>query len=426
MFGIYQLIVGSIFLLFFPLILFFVFVTGKHRAGIRERFWFSPDDEPRDPEIKRIWIHAASIGEVNAARIIIDRLQSFTEFKVSFFLTTMTLHGRDYARDKLGQSVCCTLAPLDLPLVVDLFIRRVKPDIYLCLETELWPLVIHKLNQYGVTTLLLNARISDKSISSYTRFRYLFKAVISSFDQIGAISAVDQDRLALLGAVPERITITGNIKHDVIIPDNPDQVKRRYRELLCLDDETDVFIAGSTHDPEEKLLLPIYQRLGARYNQLWLLAPRHIKRCKLLEEELQRRNIPYELLSSCRHSGSRQSSLLLVDTFGDLAQLYSVSSSVFIGGSLTDYGGHNLLEAAVWENLVFYGPFVQDFQEIADMLHDSGGGMYVQSAVELEQYLVTFSEDRELLRHHRSKARDTVMNMRSAGEQQVAMIRAFL
>ena len=338
----------------------------------------------------------------------------------------MTLHGRDYARDKLGKSVCCTLAPLDLPLVIDLFIKRVNPDVYVCLETELWPLIIHKLKQYGAATLLLNARISDKSISSYTRFRFLFKAVIRSFDQIGAISEVDRDRLKLLGASTERITITGNLKHDVIFPDNPDQVRRLYRELLCLDSETDVFIAGSTHDPEEKLLLPIYQRLHETYNQVWLLAPRHIQRCDMLAEELQRNNISYDLLSTCKQSGSRQSSLVLVDTFGDLAQLYSISSSVFIGGSLTDYGGHNLLEAAVWENLVFYGPFVQDFQEIADLLHDSGGGMYVQSAAELEHYLVTFSEDRELLHQHRSKARGTVMNLKSAGEQQALMIRRCL
>ena len=358
--------------------------------------------------------------------LLMKRLQQKGRDNLSFILTTMTIHGRDYAREKLPQSVDCFLAPLDVPGIVDRVIKVIAPDLYICIETELWPLVISKNYRRNTPCLLLNGRISDQSVRTYQRFHQLFGPVLRSFSEIGAISEVDQERFLLLGAMPEWVVVTGNIKQDVLLPDNPEKITRRYRDQLQLTDRAEVFIAGSTHEPEEKLLLPIYRRMSSDYHQVWMIAPRHLDRLEVIEEELRKESIPYDLLSYCLENGRRSTSLILVDTFGDLADLYSLSTSVFIGGSLTDYGGHNLLEAALWGNIVFFGPHIQDFQETADLLRKCGGGICVGSPEELEQHLVTFAQDKTLLSLHRARAAEAIIGLDRPGDVQVEIIERHL
>ena len=421
MFFLYQILIGLIFLLSFPFLLIFVLITGKHRRGLAERLGIVSLRQPKRPGTKRIWIHAASIGEVNAARIIINRLVSLVP-DLSFVVTTMTVHGRDYGRQKLGDTIPCFLAPLDIPLIVDTFLQALKPDAYVCLETELWPIAIGKAQRSGAAMVLLNGRISDKSISRYQRFRFIFRSVVRNFDEIGVISSVDFDRFVLLGADPEAICITGNIKYDAMLPDDYLEVRNKYRKLLHVDESADVFIAGSTHDPEEALLLPIYERMSKKHNQVWFIAPRHMDRLEQIKNTLDSRGIDYDLLSECKSGSPRQYSLVLVDTFGDLAELYSIASFVFIGGSFTDYGGHNLMEAAIWDNVLFFGPYVQDFQEAADILLEEGGGVCLQSADQLEEYLETFSADRSLLREASSKAGRAARKQQNAGVRQAELV----
>ncbi len=384
------------FLVCFPFLLILVLIHGKHRRGLSERLGFISFRETKKPGVKRVWIQAASIGEVNAAASIIQRLKNFSP-DLRFVVTTMTLHGRDYGRVKLGEDVPCFLAPLDVPLVVDRFLHLFMPDAYICLETELWPLVIGKAKRSGAAVILLNGRISDRSIGAYRRFRPIFRAVLENFDEIGVIGRVDSQRFALLGAKPEGITITGNIKYDALLPQNHLEIREKQRDLLGVDNDMEVFIAGSTHDPEEELLLPIYERLGEKSNQLWLIAPRHLDRVEQIKKLLTAGKIDYDLFSAIKNAQPRHHSLVLIDTFGDLAELYSIASFVFIGGSFTDYGGHNLMEAAVWGNVLFFGPFMQDFQEAADVFVEAGGGICVESPAALEEQLSRFSADRGLL-----------------------------
>mgnify|MGYP000349371925 CR=1 FL=1 len=421
MFFLYQVIIGLIFLTCFPFLLIAVLVTGKHRRGLSERLGFVSLSQSRKPITSRIWIHAASIGEVNAARIIIKHLVNLVP-NVSFVVTTMTIHGRDYGREKLGEDIPCFLAPLDIPLIVDWFIHVLNPDAYVCLETELWPITIGKTKRSGAATVLLNGRISDKSVSGYQRFRFIFKSVLRDFDEIGAISNVDLERFVLLGAKPEAISVTGNIKYDAMLPVDHQAIRNNYCDLLQINEETDVFIAGSTHDPEETLLLPIYQKMSEKYNQLWFIAPRHIDRLEQIEKMLNGSGVEYDLLSSCKGGTTRKYSLVLVDTFGDLADLYSVASFVFIGGSFTDYGGHNLMEAAVWGNVLFFGPNIQDFQEAADALLEEGGGVCIQSPGELEELLDNFSADRSLLHEASNKAGKTARKQQNAGVRQAELV----
>ncbi len=421
MFVLYQVLVGLIFFVCFPLLLLFVLITGKHRSGLAERLGFVSLQKDKKQGTRRIWIHAASIGEVNAARMIIKHLVDRVP-GLCFVVTTMTLHGREYGRKKLGDDIPCFLAPLDIPLVVDRFLHVFHPDVYVCLETELWPLAIGKTKRFGALMVLLNGRISDKSIDRYQRFRFLFKSVLRNFDEIGVIGRVDFERFLLVGAKPEVVTITGNIKSDAILPDDHLAIRGRYRDLLQIDDKTDVFIAGSTHDPEEALLLPVYERITKRHDQLWCIAPRHIDRLEQLETKLLGSGIDYDLFSHCRNGSTRRSSLVLIDTFGDLAELYSIGTFVFVGGSFTNYGGHNLAEAAVWGNILFFGPNTHDFQDGADILLQKGGGICVQSPEELEVHLETFSGNRSLLQEVSARAASCVQKQDHAGALQAELV----
>ena len=340
----------------------------------------------------RVWIHAASIGEIKAAGIIIEHFRK-REPESLFILTTMTIHGRDFARSNMGKDIDCFLAPLDIPLITDIVIKRINPDVYVCLETELWPLLIHKIKQRGAATVLLNGRISDKSIGRYRKLKFLFGQVLRNFDRIGAISVTDKERFLELEADPDRVSITGNVKHDIVLPGEPKAIQAHYRNLLGLEAQTRVFVAASTHPPEEELLLPLFETFSSTFAHVWLIAPRHLDRIEGIQELLVRRNISFDLLSDCKQGKSRSSLLVLVDTFGDLSELFSVASFVFMGGSLVDYGGHNLMEAAIWDKAVVFGPYMQDFHDSARELETAGGGFRINSPDELEKILQRFMEN---------------------------------
>jgi 3-deoxy-D-manno-octulosonic-acid transferase len=374
MFALYQFTIGLFFWVSFPFLLAFVLITGKHRRGLMERLGFYRADQAGEtpPGRKRIWIHAASIGEVRAARILIEQLRS-RQPDLVFVVTTMTVHGRDFGRQQLGSEVGCFLAPLDVPFAVNRCLSFISADMYVCLETELWPLLIGRLKRRGVPAVLINGRLSDKSIPRYRRFRFLFGSALRSFRSIGAITAEDRQRFIEVGADPGRVVVTGNLKHDVRLPEDRQALVDTWRARLSIEPGTNIFIAGSTHEPEEKLLLPLIRRL-INMGQVVIIAPRHLTRLAGVASLLAEAGVSFEYLSTVMRNRRRSAPLVVVDTFGDLLALYGIATFVFVGGSLSGSGGHNLLEPAAWGTVVFFGPDVEDFRESAALLEACGGG----------------------------------------------------
>ncbi len=424
MFAIYQFSVGLLFWISFPVLLIIVLISGVHRRGLSERLGFYRVDEPLDASApvpgKRIWIHAASIGEVRAAQMLIEGLQSEAD-RFHFIVSTMTIHGRDFARQQLGADVSCHLAPLDVPFAVNRAITIFNADIYVCLETELWPLLIGRLKRTATPAVLVNGRISDASMPKYRRFAFLFASALKSFGWIGAISATDRQRFIEVGADPRRVVVTGNIKDAVRLPEDRAAIINTYRQILAIDDNTDVFIGGSTHDPEEELLLPLFTRLIER-GWVVILAPRHLKRIGSLAALLSAAGLSFDYLEDLKEGAKRRHALVVVDTFGDLSDIYSIGALAFIGGSLSGSGGHNLMEPAVWETVVFFGPDVADFRESADLLQQIGGGFMVQNAAELERKIDLLSSDRADLNHRRKCAAQAAEQRRSAAQKQTELI----
>ncbi|HBH29336.1 MAG TPA: hypothetical protein DDX99_10895 [Desulfofustis sp.] len=396
MIALYRVIVGLLFWTLFPVLLLIVILSGKHRRGLGERLALATPVIRSSKSGAIIWIHAASIGEVRAARIVIDHCtRNWPESSV--VLTTMTIHGRDYARTILPDSVFCLLAPLDVPFVVERAIKRLRPTIYVCLETELWPLLVAALHRRGIGTALLNGRISTRSLPRYRRWRTLFGTVLNCFDGIGVISDEDRSRFLEIGADSSRLRVTGNIKYDYPPPHRREGVTQRYRKRLSLEAGDEVFIAGSTHSPEERLLLEEFGGRPDLQEMVWLIAPRHLKRVAEIEALLAQMKIGYDKLSTLSEEYSRRHRLVLVDTMGDLADLYEVGTYIFIGGSIAEYGGHNLMEAARRHKPVFFGPHVEDFKDGATALIDQGGGFQIDSATDLFTHIEQLYHNRNSL-----------------------------
>ena len=331
MLALYRFIIGMLFYLSVPILLPVILITGRHRRGLKERLGFY---DPAQAEWSantnmRCWIHAASIGEVRAAAVLINQLREQLP-GYEFLVTTMTIHGRDFARQHCGPEVACYLAPLDVPFSVNRALAAFTPDIYVCLETELWPVLIDTLRIRQIPAVLINGRMSARSVANYRRFTFLFAPVVRGFRRIGAISGDDRQRFIEVGADPELVDVTGNIKDDIRVVDDPEGVVRRWSEILDLAPGFDVLIAGSTHHPEEELLLPLLEDFTSR-GGVALIAPRHLDRLETIASSLSERKLESDRLSALVDGESRTHSLVLVDTFGDLGELYSIATFVFVG-----------------------------------------------------------------------------------------------
>ena len=411
-----------LFYLSIPILLPVILLTGRHRRGLKERLGFY------DPYLaewslnaeKRCWIHAASIGEVRAAAVLIDQLREQLP-GWEFLVTTMTIHGRDFARQYLGSEITCHLSPLDVPYSVNRALAAFEPNLYVCLETELWPALIGTLSTKQIPAVLINGRISTRSVTGYRRFRFLFEPVLKGFCRIGAISDDDRQRFIEVGADADLVVVTGNIKDDIKMPENGTSTPARWQHILHLSPKGDVFIAGSTHHPEEELLLPLlneFSDLGG----VAVIAPRHLDRLAAIESLISERGLKADLLSKLVNGGTRTHPLVVVDTFGDLSELYSVATMVFVGGSLSGSGGHNVMEPAIWERPVLFGPDMADFKEAATTLEKCGGGFRVTDIDDLGAKIDLLQKDRQLLEDMGKAAGKAARQQQGAAKRQAELI----
>ncbi|PIE60203.1 MAG: hypothetical protein CSA32_00070 [Desulfobulbus propionicus] len=418
MYILYHIILSLLFYLVAPVLFVYAFITGKHREGLRQRLgWY-----PLCPEStkRRIWLHAASVGEVQAARVLIAALsKQYPEAEL--LLTTTTIHGRKFAEQQF-EGVICLLAPLDVPGIVGRAVRQLRPDVYLCLETELWPVLLQKLARGKVPTLLLNGRMSQRTVATYQRFSWLFRQILIHYQRIAVISEQDEQRFCSVGVPCQKIEVTGNLKYDRVLPDNFLEITAQYQQFLGLKGQETVFVAGSTHESEEEMLCPVFEALLQRGDALWIVAPRDLQRVASLVAMFQEKGMSVDLMSVLRKGRRRTNRIVLVDTFGDLFLLYSLGTYVFCGGSLTGDRGHNIMEPALWGKSVFYGPSMDDFRDARDMLEAAGAGFTVASAAELQKKIFYFIEHQEAYQQACDAARATADAQQGAVARQIELV----
>jgi 3-deoxy-D-manno-octulosonic-acid transferase len=367
-----------------------------------------------------LWIHAASVGEMQAARALIAALTEKIP-GCRFVLTAMTKHGRDAARARMPKTVRCELAPIDTPQAVTAALRTLRPDLYVCLETELWPTMLLETGRAGIPMLLLNGRLSEAAFRRYQRICGFMTDMLRGFAAVGVIRAEDGERYCQLGVEAGRIKVCGNLKYDMPVADAA-AVREKYQQLLKPGGKK-IFICGSTRSGEEELLLPVYRRLRRETADklLWIIAPRHLNRLDEVKRLLTQAGLDYELFSDCAAEG-RSKDIVLVDSLGELADLYALGEVNFCGGSLVDKGGHNIMEPVRWHRPVLFGPFMHDYQDAADLVLTAGAGFQVHDADELADRLVHLLRDEPLQQQVCQAAERLASSQQGAAQRQADLV----
>lgn len=348
-----------------------------------------------------IWLHAVSVGEVQAALPLVQRLQSdYPHYQL--LMTTVTPTGSAMVRQKCGSGVLHCYFPYDLPHVVNRFLNRVKPVVLIVLETEIWPNLYSQCQARGIKLILANARLSQKSFDGYRKIAGLTRQVLGNVDMIAAQSDDDAQRLAALGADRSRMTVTGNLKFDVRVAD--DVIERGRAIKRELGPERLLWIAASTHEGEEPIVLAAHRKVIENFPDcLLVLAPRHPERAAGVRELCLRQGFTAQRVSDVRAGGRDRApaevQVLVLDTIGELLDYYAAADVALVGGSLLPaYGGHNVLEPAVLGVPVVTGEFTANFKEINRLLLEMQAEFRVADSDQLEQRVSQLLADDSLRR----------------------------
>ncbi len=333
------------------------------------------------PKIERcIWIHAVSVGEVQASVPLLKSLQErFPRRKL--LVTTVTPTGAAHVKTVFGDSVEHCYIPFEFPLAVNSFFDSVNPDAALIMETEIWPNLYRACGVRKVALILVSARISPRSITGYRRLLPLIRETLSHGIIIAAQSRADADRFLSLGASATRTWVTGNIKFDVELPPIVKEQGDAFRQQILGD--RPVWVAASTHDGEEDKVLAAHRKLLKRFPRLLLLlVPRHPERFAEVRDRVKRKK--FLVVSRTEERACPpEATVFLGDTMGEVPMFYAASDVAFVGGSLVPVGGHNLLEPAAQALPVVTGPHLYNAQDIADMFVEMKACQVVKNADEL-------------------------------------------
>jgi len=329
---------------------------------------------------KVIWVHCVSVGEFNAARPIIDQLLNiYPEHRL--VITTTTITGAEAVRNHYKDRVIHYFFPFDLPFIVGPFIKKINPVACILLETEIWPNLINKFNKKGIPIMLVNARLSERSLNKYQKFSSnLVQKTINQLTLIGSQNKRSCERFLSLGASPDKVVTVGNLKFDSNEKDNPNTTQ----SLQQMIGQRHVVVFASTREGEENKIIQSYINLKDKFDALLVIVPRHPQRF----DEVYNLIIDSGLDVKRRSQGlscDESTEILLGDSMGELLSYYSICDIAFIGGSLTNTGGQNMLEAAAASKPILFGPSVFNFEQIAQLLLEKDAAIQVGDADELMQ-----------------------------------------
>jgi 3-deoxy-D-manno-octulosonic-acid transferase len=400
-----------------------ILVTGKYRQSIWQKLGVIPGETISALKgHPRIWIHAVSVGEVTAAAPIVAALRGKLP-QAGIVLSTGTETGQAMARKLIPQATAFMYFPLDLFPVVEKVIDRIAPDIVVLTETELWPNFLRHCMKRRIPAVMVNGRISPRSYRRYARTSFFWREVLKSVLEIGVISAVDRERILAIGAPAAKVRVMGNAKYDSLASRVSGEAWSRKAAQMKMTPETRVFVAGSTHEGEEAVVLDVYRALLQEWPDLRLIVvPRHPERGKAVRDLVTAQGLTGVLLSEIQAGGEPDRGVVVVDVIGELFGLYSLASVVYCGGSLVAKGGQNILEPAAWGKVVFYGPSMEDFLDEKVLLEEAGSGIPVRNAAELLEGMKALLSDPAELTRRGAEGQKRVMSSRGAAERYAGMI----
>ncbi|MDD0823665.1 lipid IV(A) 3-deoxy-D-manno-octulosonic acid transferase [Mannheimia sp. AT1] len=410
-----------------PLVLFLMWYKGRKQPAYRKRLWerYGIYEQSDKPEAKGVIIHAASVGEVIAVTPLVKEIIKKYP-NLPLIITTVTPTGSDRVKAAFGNSVSHFYLPYDLPDAVERFLNFIDPKLMIVIETELWPNLIRKVNLRNIPFIIANARLSPRSAKRYGWVKHSIKGMLNQISLIMAQDEVSKDRYLALGYNPEKMVNTGNLKFDLEITPELHQSVLETKSSLNLG-ERQVWIAGSTHEGEEKLILDTHKLLLEKYPDLLLiLVPRHPERFHLVKMLIEKSGLNY-VKRSANQPLSSNTQVLLGDTMGEMMLLYGVSNIAFVGGSLVKHGGHNPLEPIAFNIPVISGLFTYNFPEIFAKLREVKGVIEIESTLEsLSESICLLLEKPELGQEIAQSGYEVLKENQGALKRHIDLLAAYL
>jgi 3-deoxy-D-manno-octulosonic-acid transferase len=414
---IYNLLLSLILIIYSP-VLFYKKITNTNKKNIKELFGFYSDKiKNLAANNKIIWIHAVSVGETVAASPVVKELKKeMPEHKLIFSTTTYT--GQNMAHKIINDADAVVYFPFDLPFAVKKALNTINPELIMIIETELWPNFIKIAKNKGHKIIYANGRISDSSFKKYKYLGSIMPRMLNNIDCLAMQSEQDKKRVIELGANAEKVLNLGNTKFDQNYSSISENKKEDYKSKFKISKDNLVFVAGSTHADEEKNLIQIYKDLKTKFPELYfIVAPRDIERAAEIADLFQKNNIDYIKKSELKSESPEKIDVLILNTIGELAQIYSLADLVFVGGSMMGKGGHNILEPAAHGKLVFFGPDMSNFKDSTELLLNNNVGVQVGNYEELKTEMLYYLNNKNELKIKGNKAKELVIKNKGASKR---------
>jgi 3-deoxy-D-manno-octulosonic-acid transferase len=428
MYFFYSLLTLAVFILVSPYFAYQAIRYKKYVGSLRQRLGYLPVSVNVDGD-ESIWIHAVSVGEALTARALAADLKERYP-RLRLYLSTTTMTGQEVARRSLQHVDAVFYFPFDWSFIVRRTLDLVKPRLFIMMETEIWPNLLRECRTREIRTLLINGRISSRSYPRYKLIRSFFKRVLRDVDRFCMQSDESARRLIDLGADPARVTVTGSLKFDSLeVPRVTAHGRPRERVLrfFAISPNRVVIVAGSTLRGEEAAVIRAFERVRTLApGALLVLAPRHTERFGEAEHLARDAGLNVVRRSDLPIDAEPRADVVVLDTLGELAQLYQIATAVFVGGSLVDQGGHNILEPAIFGKPVVFGPYMQNFKDIAEAFVANGAAVQVASDRELETALLALATDPVRRARLGAAARALVEANRGAKDKTLAVIAELL
>ncbi|MDO9042971.1 MAG: 3-deoxy-D-manno-octulosonic acid transferase [Desulfocapsaceae bacterium] len=423
----YNLIQLIFLIISLPLLLAVILLTPRYRLRTWQRLGFGLRtlvERKKKGARKTIWLHGLSVGEVTSALPLVSGIRNrFPEAFLVFSASTRS--GSKVAEQLMTDRIDLLVSfPLDILPVTAYFIRLIRPDLFILVETDFWPNILTCLQRHKIPAMLVNGRISHNSMASYRRFSFFFQPLFCTFRHLCMQTETDRVNMIDLGVPDDRIHTLGNLKFDTPLITGTIQPQTSQETPIAMPDDSLLLVAGSTHKGEEEIILAVYVRLRPLYPNLFLIiAPRDISRGKEIQELAAAKGIT----GVCRSEGSKSNQrLLILDTIGELANCYRFADIAFIGGSLQPLGGHNPIEPAVMGAPVLFGPHMEDFAEISQDLLTAGGAQRVGGEESLFQAAGTWLADARLRKKAGLAALGCVEKQQGVIERHLQLIQTLL
>jgi len=378
---------------------------------------------PEIKENKAVWIQAVSVGEAVLIEDLVKKIKE--QYKLPIVISTTTLTGQNIARQKYSSLAKVIFFPFDISFIVKRALNIIKPEIFIAVETEVWPNLFRLLKKKSIPIVIVNGRISDKAFKRYKLIKPLMKKFLDYCDYIGVQNSLYRDRFIYLGASPDKVIISGNMKlaGPQFSENKLQEAKEKYLPVLKKQGRL-LLVAASTHLGEEEAILEAYKDiLKAAGSVNLLIAPRHPQRAAAVEKIVTAKGFyPVKISQLPSADKTHEGNVYIADTVGLLLHFYSISDICFVGGSLVPHGGHNILEPLYFSKPVVFGPYMNNFSDIERIVLEKNAAIKVQSEKELKDALLNLAKDKTLRDKISVNSSSVFENMKQSLENNLKLV----